>query len=124
MLDTGLDLLHPDIRACENQVKGIHNWIDSGDPQQIIDSNGHGTCVAGLLLDFAPGADLFVAKIAEKKPLDPRMIAAVSIKLERSNSGVSSCTDKQADAILLGHRLCRQGMEGRYDFDVLRFSDP
>ena len=77
LLDTGLDLTHPDMRGCESRIKGKYNWVNNQDKQKVPDSSGHGTHTAGLLLDYAPHAELYVAKIADKDPSDPRIIATV-----------------------------------------------
>ena len=45
----------------------------------MTDHTGHGTFVAGLILDYAPDAELYVAKIADRDPSDPRVIAKVSL---------------------------------------------
>lgn len=80
VLDTGLDLSHPDIVAREESIKERYNWMDSRNIDNVQDSSGHGTHTTGLLLDYAPDAELYVAKIAESDPSDPRTIAAVSLE--------------------------------------------
>ena len=83
VLDTGVDLTHPDMRACEDHIKGQLNWIGGQDMSNISDSSGHGTYTAGLLLDYAPDADLFIAKIAEKSPSAPSIIAKVRFTVSK-----------------------------------------
>jgi subtilisin family serine protease len=75
VLDTGVDLMHPDMEARKKQIKGRYNWVNN---QNVLDRSGHGTHTAGLLLDYAPDAELYVAKITEKELCDPGTIAAVS----------------------------------------------
>ncbi|OCK74584.1 subtilisin-like protein [Lepidopterella palustris CBS 459.81] len=75
ILDTGVDLNHPDMDARDNQIKGKYNWFNERFKKMVPDHVGHGTHTAGLLLDYAPDAELYIAKIAEDKPSDPRMIA-------------------------------------------------
>jgi hypothetical protein len=70
--------MHPDIDARKEQIKGMYNWVNNHHKQKVQDCSGHGTHTAGLLLDYAPDAELYVAKIAEKEPCDPGTIAAVS----------------------------------------------
>lgn len=77
VLDTGVDLNHPDIEARLEQIKGKYNWVDEGSKGQVHDRNGHGTCTTGLLLDFAPNAEIYVAKVAEMKLVGPETIAKV-----------------------------------------------
>ncbi|KAI1112785.1 pfs domain-containing protein [Nemania sp. NC0429] len=76
ILDTGIDLTHPDIYARIENVKGRHNWLDEKHVNLVSDRSGHGTFTAGLLLDYTPDAELYVAKIAEKNPASPGIIAA------------------------------------------------
>ncbi|KAI0101217.1 pfs domain-containing protein [Daldinia grandis] len=75
ILDTGIDLTHPDVEACSNNMKGKYNWLNENFKNRVHDRNGHGTFCFGLLLDYAPDAQLYVAKIAEDKPSNPRVIA-------------------------------------------------
>lgn len=77
ILDTGIDLSHSDFDARAESVKDTYNWLNARRPRAVHDRDGHGTFVAGLLLDYAPDADLYVAKIADGKPSDPRIIAKV-----------------------------------------------
>jgi hypothetical protein len=79
ILDTGLDVTHRDMEARKAQIRGTYNWIsDRNHRQNISDSNGHGTHTAGLILDYAADAELYVAKIADNEPCDPVTIANVS----------------------------------------------
>lgn len=61
----------------ENINKLKHNWVREGAETAVHDLDGHGTFVTDLLLDYAPDATIYVAKIAEKKPANPRIIAKV-----------------------------------------------
>ncbi len=80
VLDTGIDMTHPDIVAREEQIKSKYNWTDGKRKHAVQDNNGHGTFVTGLLLDYAPDAELYVAKIAEDSaPSPPGLVAKVSI---------------------------------------------
>jgi subtilisin family serine protease len=74
ILDTGIDATHPDVRESKHQIKAFKSWLTSGDTH---DSFGHGTHIAGLLLELAPDAELYIAKIAEDHPSDPSAIAEV-----------------------------------------------
>ncbi len=67
ILDTGIDLSHPDLKA---NIKGQYNAISLR--QSVTDGNGHGTHVAGIIaaidntvgvIGVAPKADLYAVKV-------------------------------------------------------------
>lgn len=76
ILDTGIDMDHQDVEARCEHIKGKYDWT-SERPNRVIDQHGHGTHTANLVMDYAPDAELYVAKIARTKPADPRTIAKV-----------------------------------------------
>lgn len=76
VLDTGVDLNHRFVRR--KRIKGGYNWLDVHDPTNFHDTNGHGTSMACLLQDYAPDADLYVAKISDKEPAGQDVIARVN----------------------------------------------
>jgi hypothetical protein len=81
ILDTGLDMNHPYIKAREDRIKDIRSWVNDLDGKQewkTGDASGHGTHVASLLLDVAPDCDIYIARIAEIDPVRPDQIARVS----------------------------------------------
>ncbi|KAL1860721.1 hypothetical protein Daus18300_009064 [Diaporthe australafricana] len=75
ILDTGIDLNHPDIQARSENIKAKHNWLNEKSKNIVHDIGGHGTFVTSLLLDYAPDAEIYIAKIADKKPASPHLIA-------------------------------------------------
>lgn len=78
VLDTGIDMIHPNLVARSDQIVEKYNWTDKNHPKAVKDNSGHGTFVANLLLDYAPGANLYVAKIAkDMSPSPPGLIAEV-----------------------------------------------
>lgn len=79
VLDTGIDLAHPDVEARLDNIKGKCNWTNQRFKNLVQDKNGHGTFTAGLILDYMPDAELYIAKIADNKPSSPAMIAEVSV---------------------------------------------
>ena len=71
VIDTGIDINHEDLRG---NIKGYANFTSS-DRKNIIDENGHGTHVAGIIaakrnnigvVGVAPKADLYIAKAFDK----------------------------------------------------------
>jgi len=77
ILDTGLDPEHACIEAHDERIRG-HNWISKTRSTDFRDSHGHGTHIAGLMLDFIPHAELYIAKVTDGKELDPVTLARVS----------------------------------------------
>lgn len=77
VLDTGIDSKHPDIQACSDNIKKRHNFLTDGSTD-MSDSEGHGTFVTALLLEYAPDADIYVGKVAVgEEPSSPDCIAKV-----------------------------------------------
>lgn len=79
VLDTGIDLAHPDMEARIDNIKDKFNWVNQRFKNLVHDRNGHGTFTAGLILDYMPDAELYIAKIADNKPSNPTVIAEVSL---------------------------------------------
>ncbi|KND87724.1 Intracellular serine protease [Tolypocladium ophioglossoides CBS 100239] len=75
VLDTGIDLNHPDMQACAENIKDKHNWLRESARTVVHDLDGHGTFVTSLLFDYAPDAEIYIAKIADRSPASPRVIA-------------------------------------------------
>lgn len=81
ILDTGLDVDHECIEAhAETLPKRVlgKNWLEEKTSKHLFDSNGHGTHIAGIILDLVPHAELLVAKVTDGVVLDPRTLAQVS----------------------------------------------
>lgn len=83
ILDTGVDLKHPDFAEdqakpfSERRIKKPLDFLDSkGNGRDIC---GHGTHCVGLLRRVAPWADIHVARVATdfNGDLDPMIIAKV-----------------------------------------------
>lgn len=62
--------------ARPGNIKGKHNWANQK-ARHVHDRNGHGTFAAGLILDFAPDAELYIVKIADDQPCSPATVAEV-----------------------------------------------
>jgi hypothetical protein len=72
ILDSGIDLDHSDMIAVEERIKDIRSWVNGGNGMRIPtggDSHGHGTHVAGIILDVANLADVYIAKITQNGTL-------------------------------------------------------
>ncbi|EEH03401.1 conserved hypothetical protein [Histoplasma capsulatum G186AR] len=98
IIDTGVDINHPYIShgyAPErNEPANVEFRDYSGAASPVpIDEDGHGTFIAGILLQLAPNAELFVARIGHTKDsiaTDP----SVDAKLEQAiKDAVQSDTD-------------------------------
>ncbi|KAL6804134.1 peptidase S8/S53 domain-containing protein [Trichoderma sp. SZMC 28012] len=78
ILDTGIDIQHPHIDARRENIRDRYNWLsddETANLRLISDRSGHGTFAASLILDYAPDAQLYVAKIADDTPSKPSVIA-------------------------------------------------
>ncbi|KAK5653676.1 hypothetical protein OQA88_8706 [Cercophora sp. LCS_1] len=69
VIDSGIDMNDPVVRAKANQIKGKRNWTTLN-PDDCDDAYGHGTHVARLLVTVAPTSEIFIAKISTGKQLD------------------------------------------------------
>lgn len=81
VLDTGIDQGHP-IFEVTDALKGTRNCYDEK-RRNVPDTNGHGTFIAVLVLEYAPDADLYVIKITDKRApcLDAEIVAKVSKRI-------------------------------------------
>ncbi|EHK22937.1 uncharacterized protein TRIVIDRAFT_213012 [Trichoderma virens Gv29-8] len=70
ILDTGIDRDHDSFEAREENIKAKVNFYNNMQ-KNIPDLNGHGTFTASLILDYAPDAELYIAKIADKENATP-----------------------------------------------------
>jgi hypothetical protein len=80
VLDTGLDVKHPDIMTAMQmgQIQRVMRSFVEND-KSLQDDCGHGTHIASLLSDIAPQAQIYIAKVAEREEIPPNhKIAEVS----------------------------------------------
>ncbi|KAI0379221.1 pfs domain-containing protein [Hypomontagnella monticulosa] len=123
ILDTGIDLSHPDVEARDDNIKGKYNWLDEDLKTGVHDRNGHGTFGAGLLLDYAPDAHLYVAKIAEDRPPDPRVIArAINHAVDTWNVDIISMSFGFPTCEVNGFNELERAIMNAYSKHVLLFA--
>lgn len=85
ILDTGIDIQHPYIDARLGNIIDRYDWLnddETANVRLVSDLSGHGTFAASLILEYAPDAQLFVARIAEKETLKASVIAKVSFQCQ------------------------------------------
>ena len=92
ILDTGIDLTHEDFakparrrtklgeraarqlpeKSQRDRIKACRNFVGGpGEDENVSDSAGHGTHIAGLILGMAPRAELYIAKTSTgREPLE------------------------------------------------------
>jgi subtilisin family serine protease len=75
ILDTGIDAEHPWIRTHwkhRSNMPHFYDFTTSADPREAvpIDETGHGTHMAGLILQTAPDVDLYVIRVFTNRRFD------------------------------------------------------
>ncbi|KAF2196216.1 subtilisin-like protein, partial [Delitschia confertaspora ATCC 74209] len=69
ILDTGIDATHPFVKKrwhrSDIMDRGYRDFVSNVVNTTPEDQDGHGTHVAGIILRFAPNAELYIARIAE-----------------------------------------------------------
>jgi subtilisin family serine protease len=69
IFDTGLDLLHRDIRKAREQGRlNFRDFVENSD--DIKDEDGHGTHCTSLVLKYAPNAEVFAGRVFRKSQAD------------------------------------------------------
>lgn len=73
VLDTGINKTDTMIRSAKPRIKDERSWIGS-----IKDTYGHGTHVIRILLQMAPAAEFYIAKISDGKTVEPENMARIA----------------------------------------------
>lgn len=81
ILDTGVDNNHPLIQTQQHRIKGWADWTQNYEGKEgnaRIDRSGHGTHSTWLLLQYAPGAEIYVSKVSTGEKTDPQFRSQVA----------------------------------------------
>lgn len=118
VIDTGIDYSHPDLLGfgSDGKVVGGYNFIDPNQPP--IDTNGHGTHVAGIIAasggitGVAPGAKLLAYKVSqdgegvssdlivrsvEKAVQDGADIINISLGVNKTNNAIDAAVSRATE---------------------------
>ncbi len=79
IIDSGVDTAHPRIRGAikSGRIKVCRNFL-SFDHEDYDDDFGHGTWVALLLLQVAPEAEIYVAKVADSQSISKSKVYCIA----------------------------------------------
>ncbi|RTE85326.1 hypothetical protein BHE90_000079 [Fusarium euwallaceae] len=81
IIDSGIDLDNPRIRARKEQIGDTRNWT-SDQPDECDDGCGHGTHVTRLILEVAPAVKVYIAKVSQRKKLDSKVSGQIAQAIE------------------------------------------
>lgn len=74
ILDTGIDINHPDVKKEYGRIIECKSFT-GGDA--TVDASGHGTHIAGIVLDLTNNVDLYIWKFTENRIYGEREKVAV-----------------------------------------------
>jgi subtilisin family serine protease len=77
VLDTGIDMENDYVEVHKDRVSG-HDWLREPKSKRLNDLHGHGTHIAGLMLDLIPHSELYIAKVTDGEDTKPETLARVS----------------------------------------------
>jgi subtilisin family serine protease len=78
-IDTGIDKDDDIIIQTALECDSIKECCSfTGNGEDVQDSHGHGTHIARLLLDIAPAAELYVAKVSDGQTLYPSSLSRIA----------------------------------------------
>ncbi|KAL8367020.1 hypothetical protein RB599_011105 [Gaeumannomyces hyphopodioides] len=120
ILDTGLDWDFPVFRERSGLLKSVTDVKDFVTPSTstVTDVFGHGTFMARLIMECAPGVEILVARVAENT-IELKNSQA-NIKEVREAPATTPSTHKSYTIGWTGNPLGRTGRQSRHHLHVLR----
>jgi subtilisin family serine protease len=107
LIDSGVYAEHPHVHG----VAGGISLVAGTSPDVFIDRNGHGTAVAAVVREKAPGAEIFAIKIFDRE------LAATATELTR---GIEWALEHRIDLINLSLGTTNPAHAGRLQEAVLK----
>ena len=83
VLDTGIDTTHPSVQKERHRIVQHKSFV-GGDA--TVDVSGHGTHIAGIMLDLSNNIDLYVWKFTESRTYGEREKFAVRERIVEVNT--------------------------------------
>lgn len=89
VLDTGVDQSHELVNAAvkRQRIVKCRSFIDGSTGKDVVDTDGHGTHITVLLNKVAPDADIYVAKVFEKRSGDSHQPVVQAIQHATKQAG-------------------------------------
>lgn len=79
IIDTGIDRENDILIETALESGSIKDCRDfTGNEEDCQDSHGHGTHIARLMLNMAPEAELYIAKVSDDKTLDVSALSRIA----------------------------------------------
>lgn len=123
LLDTGLNLELPEFADPDGRRKRVKDVKDFLDQSKGNDTFGHGSFMARLVMECAPSADIYVARVASNSTELSRSQVEVQKVIPFSSHYIEVC--KQALLTLIkytGYQVGRNRLSSRHNFNVVWFS--
>ncbi|KAM0259351.1 hypothetical protein ACHAQJ_003383 [Trichoderma viride] len=124
ILDTGIDRDHYTFEAREENIKGKLNCFNNIQ-KNIPDLNGHGTFTASVILDYAPDAELYIAKIADKENATPNakiVVDAINHAIDNWNVDIISLSFGWPSTDFEGYDDLEDAIDRAYGKKILIFA--
>ncbi len=83
ILDTGIDYSHSDVQKQRDRIADCKSFTGG---EARVDNSGHGTHIAGTLLDLTNNTDLYIGKVIESRKGGGQENAAVRRNLAKVTS--------------------------------------